>query len=134
MRRGGWCPVGLRRARDRKLHRARPCHKRQAAVTFSAMLNILNLDHLEGAARERLDPMLYDYLAGGAGDEWTLHENRAAWNRVQLLPRMLRGVSDRQLTTTVLGSPVSFPVLVPPMAFQGMCHTEAEAATASATA
>jgi 4-hydroxymandelate oxidase len=98
------------------------------------MLDILNLESLEARARERLDPMLFDYIAGGAGDEWTLSENRTAWSRFQLLPRMLRGVADRSLATTVLGAPVSFPVLVPPMGFHGLCHLDAEAATARATA
>jgi 4-hydroxymandelate oxidase len=98
------------------------------------MLDILNLDGLEERARARLDPMLFDYIAGGAADEWTLAENRAAWKRFQLLPRMLRGVANRTLTTTVLGTPVSLPVLVPPMGFHGLCHLEAEAATARATA
>src|SRR5262245_21061356 len=78
--------------------------------------------------------MLFDYIAGGAADEWTLHENRAAWSRFALLPRMLRGVGDRRLATTVLGTPVSFPVLVPPMGFHGLCHPDAEVATASAAA
>ena len=98
------------------------------------MLDILNLDSLEARAQTRLDPMLFDYIAGGAADEWTLAENRAAWNRMQILPRMLRGVASRSLSTTVLGTPVSFPVLVPPMGFHGLCHVEAEAATARATA
>lgn len=98
------------------------------------MLDILNLESLEERARERLDPMLFDYIAGGAGDEWTLGENRRAFGRWQLLPRMLRGVGTRELRTTVLGTPVSFPVLVPPMGFHGLCHTEAEVATARATA
>lgn len=98
------------------------------------MLDILNLDSLEIEARERLEPMLYDYIAGGAADEWTLAENRAVWSRIQLLPRMLRGVAARSLETTVLGTPISFPVLVPPMAFHGFCHDEAEAATARGTA
>jgi 4-hydroxymandelate oxidase len=98
------------------------------------MLEILNLDSLEALARNRLDPMLFDYIAGGSDDEWTLTENRAAWARVQLLPRMLRGVADRRLDTMVLGTPVSFPVLVPPMGFHGLCHIEAEGATARATA
>ncbi|HSQ30130.1 MAG TPA: alpha-hydroxy acid oxidase [Gemmatimonadaceae bacterium] len=98
------------------------------------MLDILNLDSLEARARDRLDPMLYDYIAGGSGDEWTLNESRAAWSRFQLLPRMLRGVSDRSLATTVLGQPISLPVLVPPMGFQGLCHPEAEQATARGTA
>jgi 4-hydroxymandelate oxidase len=98
------------------------------------MLEILNLDSLESRARERLDPMLFDYIAGGSGDEWTLRENREAWSRVQLLPRMLRGVGKREQCTTVLGTPVSFPVLVPPMGFHGLCHADAEVATARATA
>ncbi|MGE5099267.1 MAG: alpha-hydroxy acid oxidase [Deltaproteobacteria bacterium] len=98
------------------------------------MLDILNLDSLEPLARERLDPMIFDYIAGGAADEWTLDENRSAWSRIQILPRMLRGVANRSLETTVLGTPVSLPVLVPPMAFHGLCHDEAEVATARATA
>lgn len=98
------------------------------------MLDILNLESLEPLARERLDPMLYDYIAGGAADELTLAENRAAWGRIQLLPRMLRDVSTRSTETEVLGTRVSFPVLVAPMGFHGICHDEAEAATARATA
>lgn len=98
------------------------------------MLDILNLDSLELRARARLDPTLFDYIAGGAADEWTLGENRAAWARLQILPRMLRGVAQRSLATTVLGTPVAFPVLVPPMGFHGLCHLEAEAATARAAA
>ncbi|HEY2377648.1 MAG TPA: alpha-hydroxy acid oxidase [Gemmatimonadaceae bacterium] len=98
------------------------------------MLEILNLESLEARARECLDPMLFDYIAGGSGDEWTLRENRDAWSRLQLLPRMLRGVGQRDQRTTVLGTTVSFPVLVPPMGFHGLCHTDAELATARATA
>src|SRR5678809_940470 len=99
-----------------------------------SMLDIVNLESLEPRAREKLDPMLFDYIAGGADDEWTLTENRAAWSRLQLLPRMLRGVGNRSLDTTVLGTRVSFPVLVPPMGFHGLCHLDAMAATARATA
>jgi len=98
------------------------------------MLDILNLESLEPLARARLDPVLYDYIAGGAGDEWTLADSRAAWSRVQLLPRMLRGVATRSLETTVLGTTVSLPVLVAPMGFHGLCHADAEEATARATA
>lgn len=97
------------------------------------MLEIINLASLEALARERLEPMFFDYIAGGADDEWTLRESREAWSRFQLLPRMLRGVANRELGTTVLGTSVSFPVLVPPMAFHGLCHPEAELATARAT-
>ena len=98
------------------------------------MLDIINLEGLESRARERLDPMLFDYIAGGAGDEWTLRESREAFARIPLLPRMLRGTTERRLTTTVLGTAVSFPVLVPPMGFHGLCHEDAEVATARGTA
>jgi isopentenyl diphosphate isomerase/L-lactate dehydrogenase-like FMN-dependent dehydrogenase len=98
------------------------------------MLDLINLDSLEAAARERLEKSLYDYIAGGAGDEWTLAENRSAWAHYPLLPRMLRGVGVRSLTTTVIGTPVSMPILVPPMGFHGLCHPDAEEATARATA
>jgi 4-hydroxymandelate oxidase len=98
------------------------------------MLDIINLESLEPAARERLEPSLYDYIAGGAADEWTLVENRAAFGRYQILPRMLRGVDKRDLSTHVLGTPVSMPILVPPMGFHGLCHLDAEEATARATA
>jgi 4-hydroxymandelate oxidase len=98
------------------------------------MLEIINLDSLEPAARERLERSLYDYIAGGAGDEWTLNENRVAFGRFQIMPRMLRGVAARDLSTRVLDTPVSMPVLVPPMGFHGLCHLEAEEATARATA
>jgi len=134
MRRSGVVSRGVASGAGPKAQSATPLPQAGGRGNIPAMLNILNLESLETAARERLDAMLYDYIAGGAGDEWSLRESRAAWNRVQLLPRMLRGVANRELATTVLGKPVSFPVLVPPMGFQGLCHTEAEVATASATA
>jgi 4-hydroxymandelate oxidase len=98
------------------------------------MIDIVNLESLEPLARERLEPSLYDFIAGGAGDEWTLAENRSAWSRLQLLPRVLRGVAERSLATTVLGTPISMPVFVPPMGFHGLCHPDAEEATARASA
>src|SRR3954470_8886722 len=97
------------------------------------MLDILNLHSLEARARERLDPTIFDYIAGGAADEWTLRENVEAWSRHQLLPRMLRGVDERSLGTTVLVNPLSMPILVPPMGFHGLCHNDAEEATARAS-
>lgn len=98
------------------------------------MIDIVNLESLEPLARERLEPSLFDFIAGGAGDEWSLAENRAAWSRLQLLPRVLCGVGNRSLGTTVLGTSIAMPVFVPPMGFHGLCHADAEEATARATA
>lgn len=92
----------------------------------------LNLFEFETLAKEKLDPMAYDYFAGGADDEVTLRANRAAFERIRLLPRVLVDVGERDLTTTVLGRPVSFPVLIAPTAFHRLAHPEGEVATAKA--
>jgi 4-hydroxymandelate oxidase len=91
---------------------------------------LLNVGDYERAAEERLDPASFGYFAGGANDEWTLRENVAAFGRWVLRPRTLVDVSQRTAATTVLGTEVSFPVLVAPMAFQGLAHPEGEAAMA----
>ena len=91
-------------------------------------------DDLEARARACLPPMHFDYVAGGADDEWTLGENRRAWSRIQLLPRVLGGLGPRQLATTVLGTSVSLPVLVAPTAFHGLMHGDAEVGSARAAA
>jgi 4-hydroxymandelate oxidase len=92
----------------------------------------VTVDDYEPAARELLAPDVYDFCAGGAGDEWTLNENRAAWSRWRLRPRYLVGVAERDTSTTVLGRAVSFPVLVAPWAYQRLVHAEGEVATALA--
>src|SRR5207249_199633 len=53
----------------------------------------LGLDDFEEAARMRLPGMVFDYYAGGAGDEWTLRENRRAFDRWVIRPRVLVDVS-----------------------------------------
>jgi isopentenyl diphosphate isomerase/L-lactate dehydrogenase-like FMN-dependent dehydrogenase len=94
----------------------------------------LNVDDFEAAARERLDPGAFGYIAGGAGDEHTLRENRAAFARWELRPRVLVDLSSISTATTVLGTEVALPVLVAPTAFQRLAHPEGELATARAAA
>jgi isopentenyl diphosphate isomerase/L-lactate dehydrogenase-like FMN-dependent dehydrogenase len=95
---------------------------------------LLNVDDFEAAARERLDPGPYGYIAGGAGDEHTLRENRAAFARWELRPRVLVDISSASTTTTVLGTEVALPVLVAPTAFQRLADPDGELATARAAA
>ncbi len=85
-------------------------------------------------AEERLDPGSFGYFAGGANDEWTMRENRAAFERWVLRPRMLVDVSEVTTATTVLGTDVSMPLLVAPTAFQRMAHPEGELAMARGAA
>jgi 4-hydroxymandelate oxidase len=94
----------------------------------------VDLGRLEEEARALLPPGSYDYIAGGAGDETTLADSVAAWDRLRLRPRVLRDVSAVSTETTVLGEPVSMPVLVAPTAFHRMVHPDGEPATARGTA
>ncbi len=94
----------------------------------------LSLREMESEARRRLDPAVYDFFAGGADDEITLRANEAAFRRVGLVPRVLRGETERELGTTLLGCRSSMPVLVAPTAFHRLAHAEGELATARAAA
>jgi 4-hydroxymandelate oxidase len=70
---------------------------------MSEKIDAINLEELEQRARAALHQMAYDYYAGGGNDEVTLRENRAAYDRISLLPHILVDVSTRDLETTVLG-------------------------------
>lgn len=76
--------------------------------------------------------MAYDYYAGGALDEVTLRRNESAFDDIRLRYRVLRDVSTRDLTTTVLGAEIAMPILVAPTAFHQLAHVEGEVATARA--
>jgi len=93
-----------------------------------------NVFDFEQLAEQRLEPGAFGYFAGGAGDERTLRENVEAYGRWQLRPRVLTGVERADTSTTVLGTEVSMPLLVAPVAFQRMAHPEGESATARAAA
>jgi 4-hydroxymandelate oxidase len=92
----------------------------------------LNLHEYEAAARALLSTMAYDYVAGGSGDEVSLHANRAAFARWRFLPHVLRGLRQVTTATTVLGQTVAMPVLLAPSGFHRLAHDEGELATARA--
>lgn len=95
-------------------------------------MELINLYDYDTAAREKLPQMAYDYYAGGAHDEITLRENRAAYDRLKLKFHVLRDISQRDLSTTVLGQPVSMPILIAPTAFHRMAHPDGEIAMVKA--
>jgi 4-hydroxymandelate oxidase len=94
----------------------------------------INLWEYEQLAKQHLSQMAFDYYCSGAWDEITLRDNSAAFERIKLRPRMLVDVSDRNLSTTILGKPLQLPLLIAPMAFQCLAHPEGELATAFAAA
>jgi 4-hydroxymandelate oxidase len=89
---------------------------------------------LEALARERLDPVHADFFAGGAGDERTLRANLASFDRLRLVPRVLRATGPRDLRTTLFGTDLATPVLVAPTAFHRLAHPDGEVATARGAA
>jgi 4-hydroxymandelate oxidase len=98
------------------------------------MTDFVNVaDYFERAA-ETVDPKLWCYFEGGAGDEVTLRANVGAYRRWRFRPRVLVDVGQVSAATTVLGTPVSMPVLVAPFAFQRLLDPEGEVATARAAA
>jgi 4-hydroxymandelate oxidase len=96
--------------------------------------NLITLRDFEEAAREKLDPVYFDYVSGGARDEITLRANETGFARLSLLPRMLRGNEKRPLETTLLNSRASMPVVLSPTAFHKLMTPEGERATARAAA
>jgi isopentenyl diphosphate isomerase/L-lactate dehydrogenase-like FMN-dependent dehydrogenase/DNA-binding transcriptional MocR family regulator len=83
-------------------------------------------------AQERLDPSLWDFYAGGAGDERTLAENTAAFGRTALRPRVLAGVTEPELATKILGRTWRVPFGIAPMAYQTLADPAGELATVRA--
>jgi len=94
----------------------------------------VNVAEYEQAALARIEPGALGYFAGGAGDERTLRANVAAMSSIRLRPRVLVDVSTVDTSTSVLGTRVSMPLLVAPVAFQGLLHAQGERATARAAA
>jgi 4-hydroxymandelate oxidase len=94
----------------------------------------VTVDDYEPVARERLPTDVYDYYAGGAGDEWTLAENRRSFDRWILRPRFLRATGPPDASTELFGTRISAPILVAPWAYQRLAHPEGEVATARGAA
>ncbi|MGQ0839745.1 lactate 2-monooxygenase [Actinokineospora sp.] len=89
---------------------------------------------LEDVARDRMEPGPFGYVSGGAGSGDTVLANRAAFARRRIVPRMLTDATTRDLSVTVLGTPMPAPVLLAPVGVQSIVHPDGELATARAAA
>jgi lactate 2-monooxygenase len=92
------------------------------------------VDELETAAREAMEPRAAAYVFAGAGSGDTIAANREALRRWRIVPRMLRDVSERDLSTTVCRTDLPAPVLLAPIGVQTIVHEQGELATARAAA
>jgi (S)-2-hydroxy-acid oxidase len=89
---------------------------------------------LEEAANKKLHPMARDFFAGGSMDLQTVAENKSAYNRYRLRPRVMVDVEDVDTSTACLGSHVAFPLGFAPAANHGLAHIDAEIGTSRAAA
>ncbi|REE95454.1 lactate 2-monooxygenase [Thermomonospora umbrina] len=89
---------------------------------------------LEEAARLRLPPEAFGYVAGSAGAEATAAANLAAFRGWRIMPRMLRDVSRRDMAVEVLGTRMPAPVLLAPIGVLSIVHPDAESGVARAAA
>ncbi len=97
-------------------------------------LRIINTFELEGLAEKILPKGGFDYIQSGSGAEWTKRENLRALESTSLEPHFLSGVLKSDLTTTILGSKLPFPIIVPPMGSHGRAHVSKEVGTAQGVA
>ena len=91
-------------------------------------------DGMRARAREVLDDRAFGYVDGSASAERTADANRDAFDRWRLVPRMMRDVSDRDLSVELLGRRLPAPMLLAPVGVQGIVHDDAELAVARAAA
>jgi L-lactate dehydrogenase (cytochrome) len=89
---------------------------------------------LRRLARRRLPRGVFDYIDGGAEDEITLASNVEAYRRVTFRPRVLRDVEEIETATTLLGKPLSFPLVLAPTGFTRIADPDGELAVARAAA
>lgn len=95
---------------------------------------LVNVSEYQELARQKLPKMYYDYIRGGAEDEFTLRENIEAVQRILLRPRVLVDVSSINMSTTLLGYNLHSPIMIAPTGMHKLAHPEGEVATARAAA
>ncbi|MEW9856759.1 alpha-hydroxy acid oxidase [Novosphingobium sp. M1R2S20] len=94
--------------------------------------SVAALGDYEALARERMSEGAWAYFSGGAGDEWTLRENLAAFTRLPLRSRALRELTGGHTGTALLGLDLAAPILLAPIAFQRLAHPDGERAAVMA--
>lgn len=93
-----------------------------------------NFHDFRELARRRLPGPIFDYIAGGADDEVTLRHNTASFERCDLVPNILRGVENLDISVSVMGQKLAMPVYCSPTALQRLFHHQGERAVAAAAA
>jgi isopentenyl diphosphate isomerase/L-lactate dehydrogenase-like FMN-dependent dehydrogenase len=96
--------------------------------------DLVNVFEFEPVCKARVARQSYDFVAGGVDYEWSLRHNREAFDRIMLRPRMLVDASKMDLSLTLFGDRIEFPILIAPTAGHGLLTQDGELATARAAA
>jgi len=91
-----------------------------------------NVEDFRKLAKKKLPSPIFHYIDGGSDDEITLKRNTDSFNKCDLIPNVLTGTSDIDLSTTVLGQKIDFPLFLSATAMHRLYHYEGESATARA--
>ncbi len=95
--------------------------------------NCLNFKDFRNLAKKKLPSPVFHYIDGAADDEVTYRRNTSAFDDVDLIPNVLRGVKDVDLSTTIFGKKIDLPFYCSPTALQRIFHYEGERAVAKAS-
>ena len=91
-----------------------------------------NVEDFRKLAKKKLPSPIFHYIDGGSDDEVTLRRNTESFNKCDLLPNVLTDVSNIDLSTTVLGQKIAFPLFLAATAMHKLYHHHGERATAKA--
>jgi L-lactate dehydrogenase (cytochrome) len=92
----------------------------------------ITVEDMRRIAKRRLPRGVFDYIDGGAEDERSLANNSAAFGRIEFCPNVLRDVSEIDVSSTLLGKPVSMPLVLAPTGYTRLTHSEGELSVARA--
>ena len=98
----------------------------------TSLSRAVSIEDLRDLARRRVPRIVFSYIDGGADNEWTLRENRRAFDAVTFRPRHAVAVPGSDLRTRVLGMELSMPVLLAPVGYLRVMHPDGEIAAARA--
>jgi L-lactate dehydrogenase (cytochrome) len=101
---------------------------------MNSLVRANNISELRALARRRLPRPIFDYIDGGADDEFSLRRNSSAFSDYELIPDVLTDVSKLRSETCIFGERVKSPLMISPTGLNRMFHSDAELAVARAAA
>lgn len=101
-------------------------------MVSQGLSHAVSIEDLRELARRRVPRLVFSYIDGGAESEWTLRENRRAFDAITFRPRHAVAVPTCDLRTRVLGLDLSMPLLLAPVGYLRVMHPDGEIAAARA--